>query len=65
MPEFCNMPKHACKPGTHAAQDAWMQRLPGLIEKYGLSWEQAGQQAKQARTASSNVVGSGTVADAT
>lgn len=31
-----------------AAQDAWMQRLPGLIEKYGLSWEQAGQQAKQA-----------------
>jgi hypothetical protein len=31
-----------------AGQDAWMQRLPGLIEKYGLSWEQAGQQAKQA-----------------
>lgn len=31
-----------------AGQDAWMSRLPGLIEKYGLSWEQAGQQAKQA-----------------
>jgi hypothetical protein len=31
-----------------AAQDGWMSRLPGLIEKYGLSWEQAGQQAKQA-----------------
>jgi hypothetical protein len=32
-----------------AGQDAWMQRLPGLIEKYGLSWEQAGKQANQAR----------------
>jgi hypothetical protein len=32
-----------------ATQDAWMQRLPGLIDKYGLSWEQAGQQAKQAK----------------
>jgi hypothetical protein len=32
-----------------AGQDAWMGRLPGLIEKYGLSWEQAGQQAKQAK----------------
>ncbi len=31
-----------------AGQDAWMQRLPGLISKYGLSWEDAGNQAKQA-----------------
>ena len=32
-----------------AGQDAWMQRLPALIEKYGLSWEQAGEKANQAR----------------
>jgi hypothetical protein len=31
-----------------AGQDAYMQRLPGLIEKYGLSWADAGAQAKQA-----------------
>jgi hypothetical protein len=31
-----------------AGQDAWMQRLPGLIEKYGLSWADAGEKAKQA-----------------
>jgi hypothetical protein len=31
-----------------AGQDSWMQRLPGLIEKYGLTWEQAGHQAEQA-----------------
>jgi predicted transcriptional regulator len=31
-----------------AAHDAWLQRLPDVIQKYGLSWEQAGQQAKQA-----------------
>src|SRR6185436_16174940 len=31
-----------------AGQDAWMGRLPGLIDKYGLSWEEAGQKFKQA-----------------
>jgi hypothetical protein len=29
-------------------QDAYLQRLPGLMEKYGLTWEEAGQKAKQA-----------------
>lgn len=29
-------------------QDDYMSRLPGLIDKYGLSWADAGQQAKQA-----------------
>lgn len=31
-----------------AGQDAWMQRLPELIERYGLSWAEAGQKARQA-----------------
>jgi len=30
-----------------AGQDAWMQRLPGLIDRYGLSWADAGIKAKQ------------------
>jgi predicted transcriptional regulator len=32
-----------------AGQDAWMARLPELIETYGLSWEQAGIKARQAK----------------
>ena len=30
-------------------QDDWLQRLPGVLEKYGIAWEQAGQAVNQAR----------------
>lgn len=30
-------------------QDAWLQRLPGVLEKYGIAWEDAGQAVNQAR----------------
>jgi hypothetical protein len=30
-------------------QDAWLGRLPGVLEKYGIAWEQAGQAVNQAR----------------
>jgi predicted transcriptional regulator len=32
-----------------ADQDNWLQRLPGVLEKYGIAWEQAGQAVNQAR----------------
>jgi hypothetical protein len=31
-----------------AGQDAYLQRLPNEMQKYGLTWEQAGHQAEQA-----------------
>ena len=32
-----------------ADQDQWLQRLPGVLEKYGIAWEAAGQAVNQAR----------------
>ncbi len=32
-----------------ADQDSWLQRLPGVLEKYGIAWEQAGQAVNQSR----------------
>jgi predicted transcriptional regulator len=32
-----------------ADQDSWLQRLPGVLEKYGIAWTEAGQAVNQAR----------------
>jgi len=32
-----------------ADQDNWLQRLPGVLEKYGIAWTEAGQAVNQAR----------------